>query len=342
MREKTTVDSIPSVFFGQNEDSGNGSIMRLSPVPIMYHANPEIAKKVGALQSRGTHPGEDAAVACVFMTHFMVSAINFGLPKSVSQKGHTPVQTFIADVISNFYQQHSEEEQGRNPSYTRLFRLLRSQEPPESPEVCWNWKEEQLPIACAIINRRKKSTYNGYPILLDYWGAYSFDGLAMAMWALSHSTSFAETLVKTVNLLGDADSTGAIASQMAGALYGYKSITSDGDRPKTLQQSANVSASTISFDTMGDCWLSHLRRWDPHYEIELRAVLVYHSTPKSSSAEVESNAKAMPVFAEFENSAHTDSNALISSKLWGRVGQLCFRFIILSLICIVLHLFFQM
>ena len=53
------------------------------------------------------------------------------------------------------------------------------------------------------------------------------DGLAMALWALWNSNSFASALQKGVNLLGDADTVGAIVGQMAGAMYGWKQIMSD-------------------------------------------------------------------------------------------------------------------
>lgn len=49
-------------------------------------------------------------------------------------------------------------------------------------------------------------------------------GLAMALWAVYHSDSFSGAIEACVNLLGDADSTGAVAGQLAGAIYGYSTI----------------------------------------------------------------------------------------------------------------------
>ena len=56
-------------------------------------------------------------------------------------------------------------------------------------------------------------------------------------------------MVKCVNFCGDADTTGAICAQLAGALYGIESIDAH--------------------------WLSAMRRWDPDCEIELRAALLF-------------------------------------------------------------------
>ena len=50
------------------------------------------------------------------------------------------------------------------------------------------------------------------------------DGLAIALWAVYHTNSFDEAIERCVNVLGDADSTGSIAGQIAGAFYGYTQI----------------------------------------------------------------------------------------------------------------------
>lgn len=50
------------------------------------------------------------------------------------------------------------------------------------------------------------------------------DGLAMALHAVYHSTSFSEAITRSVNFLGDADSVGAIAGQLAGAIYGFSEM----------------------------------------------------------------------------------------------------------------------
>eukprot|EP00928_Gymnodinium_smaydae_P080276 TRINITY_DN64003_c0_g1_i1.p1 TRINITY_DN64003_c0_g1~~TRINITY_DN64003_c0_g1_i1.p1 ORF type:complete len:107 (-),score=7.73 TRINITY_DN64003_c0_g1_i1:24-317(-) len=81
------------------------------------------------------------------------------------------------------------------------------------------------------------------------------DGLAMALWALWHSESFSGCVLRAVNLLGDADTVGAIAAQLAGAYYGHNGIASD---------------------DLGQVFLKNLRHWDPNAEIGLRASLLQH------------------------------------------------------------------
>uniref|UniRef100_A0A7S1HTZ1 ADP-ribosylglycohydrolase n=1 Tax=Eutreptiella gymnastica TaxID=73025 RepID=A0A7S1HTZ1_9EUGL len=284
-------DAIPPYYQSEGEDAGNGSIMRLSPVPIMFHFDVALAEDVAVQQSRGTHPGNDAAASCRFITFFIVQAIKSGLPSAVPGGPATPTQQFVDQCVADFIRSHDLEA---DSGMRKLKQLLASAEAAESKEVCWNWKLPQLPISQAIRNRRKEGSYNGYPVLPSYWGSYCLDGLAMALWGVYHTTCFEAAVLKVVNLLGDADSTGAVAGQMAGALYGYQSLKgANGSRPvkyKVRQVESDCTADTSetgdgkgsAFQSMGESWLHHLRRWDPYSEVPLRAVLLYCLQPKQA------------------------------------------------------------
>merc|ERR1712190_143064 len=125
---------------------------------------------------------------------------------------------------------------------------------PATPkEANWNWQQDKLSIEQAIQARGEE--YNGYPVNPDYFGSYCMDGLAMALWSLWRSATFSGCILHAVNLLGDADTVGAIAGQLAGALYGYNCITEE---------------------EFGQVCLDSLRKWDPDAEIGLRAALLYH------------------------------------------------------------------
>jgi ADP-ribosyl-[dinitrogen reductase] hydrolase len=58
--------------------------------------------------------------------------------------------------------------------------------------------------------------YNGYPVSPGYFGAFSLDGLALAMHCFYSTDSFNEAVVKVINFCGDSDTTGSICAQMAG------------------------------------------------------------------------------------------------------------------------------
>ena len=50
------------------------------------------------------------------------------------------------------------------------------------------------------------------------------DTLDAALWAVTRTNSFEDAVVQAVNLGDDADTVGAVAGQLAGAIYGFSSI----------------------------------------------------------------------------------------------------------------------
>merc|ERR1712151_1307714 len=102
------------------------------------------------------------------------------------------------------------------------MKWLATSSPINATERCWDWKNENLDIDATL--KARGSSYNGYPVSAGYFGSYSLDGLALAFWSVYHTTSFDEAVVKSINLLGDADSHGSITGLMAGAFYGYSAI----------------------------------------------------------------------------------------------------------------------
>jgi hypothetical protein len=56
---------------------------------------------------------------------------------------------------------------------------------------------------------------------------YAVDALEAAMWAVAGATDFREAILRAVNLGDDADTTGAIAGQLAGARWGLSGIPAE-------------------------------------------------------------------------------------------------------------------
>ena len=192
------------------EDAGNGSLMRLAPVPIFFHRDIEKARHFAALSSYTTHPGPIAAEACKLLAHIIVRAM-LNIPEadeqSPSASPRTPVQTFLKAVSQEYMDEglaSTQTEAGRI-----IIRLLLSAEPENSLERNWNWQSPSLDIEGTL--RRRGHSYNGYPVSAGYFGSFSIDGLAVALHSVYHSRSFGETIETCVNHLGDADSTAAIA-----------------------------------------------------------------------------------------------------------------------------------
>lgn len=152
--------------------SGNGSIMRLAPIPIKYHAL--FPFDVGKLldyaeqSSIPTHASQQCIDSCRFLAYLLVCYIH-GRDKElplVSYTGHSvPV---VNSVIQGSYKVKSE------------------------------------------------NTIVG--------GGWVVHCLEASLWSFWGTNSFEEAVLKAVNLGNDADTTGAVTGQIAGAFYGYSGI----------------------------------------------------------------------------------------------------------------------
>lgn len=221
---------IPHHYEAQTEDAGNGSLMRLSPVVLRFHTDIATARSKAYSSSLTTHPGAIAAEACAFLAHVMVRAIH-RLDRNPNLEVETgremsPVQLFLHDCVDEYVAildkglqegQQGEESSKSSAAKHSLRRLLLSREKDDSTERCWNWREESLMLARTLGNRGRN--YNGYPVSPGYFGAFSLDGLAMALHCVYHTESFNMAIAKVINMFGDADSTGAIAGQVHNIIY---------------------------------------------------------------------------------------------------------------------------
>jgi ADP-ribosylglycohydrolase len=207
-------------------DAGNGSLMRLAPIALHHLRSPDVAAidmavvhEAAKRSSLVTHPGPIAAEACAFLAHLLVVAsTSFSVVEGVVQGASRAFLIGVADEYEGMLARTRADE----PGVEEMCRLLRATEPEGSKERCWNWRSERLDIGSTMDARLDE--YNGYPNSAGYFGSYCLDGLAMALHSVAMTDSFDAAIERCVNLLGDADSTGAIAGQIAGAMYGYRAI----------------------------------------------------------------------------------------------------------------------
>jgi ADP-ribosyl-[dinitrogen reductase] hydrolase len=232
--ERLDLDEAPPEVFASpgSEDAGNGSIMRLAPVPIAYHYLPKEACDYSERSSLTTHPGRLAAACCRLLASIIVAAINRPADDL------TAIRHFLDGVLASYADEHRDEPE-------EIYRLLRSKEGPDSRELCWNWRSDHLDFAGTMRNRGKR--YNGYPVSAGYFGSFCIDAMSMALHSVYNTSDPNSAVERCVNMLGDADSTGSVTGQIAGAFYGYSRF--DG---RILDQ---------------------LHQWD-RYEIPLRGVLL--------------------------------------------------------------------
>ena len=157
--------------------AGNGSLMRLAPVPMRYAGDAGEAIAKAADSSRLTHQAIEAVDACRYFAGLLVGALQ-GLDK----------QTLLS------------------PNYCPV-ELLRGSKP---------LAEEIALVAGGSFKDREPPHIKGT--------GYVVNALEAALWAFHRSDGFREGALLAVNLGDDADTTGAIYGQIAGAYYGVDAI----------------------------------------------------------------------------------------------------------------------
>lgn len=157
--------------------AGNGSIMRLAPVPLFLADHPTEAIERSGDSSRTTHGAAVCVDACRYMGGLIVGAVN-GVGKD--------------ELLSEFY--------APVPGYWRTHPLC--------PEVD--------SIARGSFRRKEPPAIKGT--------GYVANSLEAALWAFYRSADFRDGALLAVNLGDDADTTGAVYGQIAGAFHGYAAI----------------------------------------------------------------------------------------------------------------------
>jgi len=254
-------NSPPPRYEADSDDSGNGSLMRLAPVAIFFHNSLDTVIQRCRESSYTTHPGKTAADLCGFLGYLIASAMQRGCEKEDEehvrgpylQKGEKVDSTCMtpgcktpswnrtpggycsrqcrdnraqvstaAEFLDTCVQRFLAHSDSQNCS-DALVRLLHASEADGSTERCWNWRDPNGPFIKETVLARGGS-YNGYAFSAGYFGSYSVDALAIALHCVYHTASFTDAVARCVNFLGDADSTGSITGQIAGAFYGYSQI----------------------------------------------------------------------------------------------------------------------
>jgi ADP-ribosylglycohydrolase len=161
--------------------SGNGSIMRLAPVPVAYfrmfpeQCNLLVDRLVES--SRPTHASHQCRSACAHFGLVFCGLIH-GLPR----------------------------EQVLDPDW----------EPIRRAHEQYLFHPEILEIARGSFRQKQPPDI--------YGSGYVVKSLEAALWAFHDAADFRQAVLRAVNLGDDADTTGAVCGQLAGALFGESGI----------------------------------------------------------------------------------------------------------------------
>lgn len=157
--------------------AGNGSLMRLAPVPLAYANAPEQAVALAGESSRTTHNVAAAVDACRYMAGLIVGALRGESKQTLLSECYAPCQRAWLDA-------------------------------PLCPEI--------EAVARGSFQQKEPPEIRGT--------GYVVDSLEAALWAFDRHDTFREGCLAAVNLGNDADTTGAIYGQLAGAYYGLRGI----------------------------------------------------------------------------------------------------------------------
>ncbi len=157
--------------------AGNGSIMRLAPIPIFYNNNPIKLLKYSVLSSKTTHASPQCIDACIYMSAIIAGAIN----------GMSKEEMLSKTLVSDFY------------------------------------KSNQIMLD-STINEILNGSYKTKQPPEIYGSGYVVKTLEAALWAFYNTLDFESGALMVVNLGDDADTTGAVYGQIAGAYYGLDGI----------------------------------------------------------------------------------------------------------------------
>jgi ADP-ribosyl-[dinitrogen reductase] hydrolase len=155
------------------QSAGNGSIMRLAPIPIRYQADLEKATHYAAESSRTTHGAPTCIDACQLLSAMIAKAIS-GAPRESVLSDALP-----QELVAKFHPRIRE-------------------------------------IATGLWQDKTSENIRG--------SGYVVDSLEAAIWCFATTDSFSDAVLKAVNLGDDADTTGAVCGQLAGAFYGVASF----------------------------------------------------------------------------------------------------------------------
>ena len=157
--------------------AGNGSLMRLAPVPLFFAQNPKEAIEMSGNSSCTTHGNIACVDACRYYGGLIAGAVTGQTKEELLSQRYSPIE--------GYWEEHT---------------LI-----PEIDEIAGGSFKIREPPEIKGTGHVTKS-------------------LEAALWAFHNSDSFKEGCLLAVNLGDDADTTGAIYGQLAGAYYGEDGI----------------------------------------------------------------------------------------------------------------------
>ncbi|MFL9833995.1 ADP-ribosylglycohydrolase family protein [Chryseobacterium terrae] len=182
----------PTLCGGTSEiDNGNGSLMRILPL-LFYIKDFPIEKRFDAVKevSSITHGHIRSVLACFIYLEFALEILN--------KKGKCEAYKAMQKTVREFLDNNPICSQDEMDKFHRILEL----------------KVGEYDLAPLYTLQEEEISSSGYVL----------SSLEASLWCFLNTESYAEAVLKAVNLGEDTDTTGAITGGIAGIYYGIENI----------------------------------------------------------------------------------------------------------------------
>ena len=207
-RTESSQSTKEGTYYGSESEnaSGNGSLMRLAPVPLLYHRDPQNAIEKAILSSKTTHASRQCLDSCRVYTILMIGA----LQGATKEKLLNTDELFVPAGLPSEY-----------------------------------WTMEPTAVLAPSVKAVMAGSYKHHNPPEIKASGFVVETLEAALWAFYHTESFEEGALKAVNLGNDADTVGAIYGMLAGAYYGIHAIPTEWRKKCSFQSLVQTIADEI-------------------------------------------------------------------------------------------------
>ena len=178
--------------------------MRLAPVPMYFAGDAVGAIERSADSSKTTHGVAEAVDACRYFVGLLVGALKGAEKDTLLAPRYSPVEGLWE----------------RSPLAEKIAEVADGSFKVRNPPECFFHDTSYLSEKTRL--SLKSESHEDTPKIKGK--GYVVKSLEAALWAFHKSSDFRDGALLAVNLGDDADTTGAIYGQIAGAYYGVEAI----------------------------------------------------------------------------------------------------------------------
>ncbi|HEY4480581.1 MAG TPA: ADP-ribosylglycohydrolase family protein [Candidatus Paceibacterota bacterium] len=228
----------PYTDYGDTGVSPSAAATRISPIAIRYVNEPDSAREIAKLSSRSTFMGDEAYECAMLFTDLLIEAIRYVPSGSTANETSNMLKRWLLSNECITGKLSVKNQQGAKIYVNRnVDTMAHSQIGLRRDNQDWNWRVPNYVYP-------KEEIYQN-PTRI---GSRVVDCFAMSLNCIETTQSYAEAVLKAINICGDSCAIASMTGTLAGAIYG---------------------ASAIPIE-----WRQEILQWDGGGEIALRAIIL--------------------------------------------------------------------